>query len=360
MIDRRHLLAAGAALGLIPAGARAAPSLGPDNPVVDAFVKTQAFQGVVLLGRQGTPTYARAFDYADIEAGRPATLDTAFGVASISKWLTTITVLRLVERGALDLDAPITTWLPAYRADTGAKVTLRRLLSNSSGVPNLFNAAAKADPTLMSRDVSTAEGLKLFCQGDLIFEPGARFDYALTNWMIVLAVVEAATGRPFREAMRAITLDPLGLRATEAGAEIAAAPATAASYRTVEPPVRWVSPRFSIMAAGGGYYSTAADLLRAAHLVFDTGFLAPASLRRLTTIEVASDSYALGGRVRTLTIAGQAHTAGWETGNTAGFRSLLGHRLDTGETVVILNNTAISQKTLDLFADALFGAVTPA
>ncbi len=64
--------------------------------------------------------------------------------------------------------------------------------------------------------------------------------------------------------------------------------------------------------------------------------------------------------MRTLTIAGQAHTAGWETGNTAGFRSLLGHRLDTGETVVILNNTAISQKTLDLFADALFGAVTPA
>ena len=360
MIDRRHLLVTGAALGLVPAGARAAPRLGPDNPVVDAFVKAQAFQGVVLLGHQGAPTYARAFGLADIEAGRPAALDTTYGIASISKWLTTITVLKLVERGALDLDAPITTWLPAYRADTGAKVTLRRLLSNSSGVPNLFNAVAKADPALLTRDMSTAEGLKLFCQGDLIFEPGARFDYALTNWIIVLAVIEAVTGRPFREAMRAITLDPLGLHATEAGAEIAAAPATAASYRTVEPPARWISPRFSVMAAAGGYYSTAADLLRAAHLVFDTGFLTPASVRRMTTIEVASDSYALGGRVRTLAIAGQAHPAGWETGNTAGYRSVLGHRLDTGETVVILNNTAMPQKALDLFADSLFGAVTPA
>ncbi|MBO9558392.1 MAG: serine hydrolase, partial [Caulobacter sp.] len=69
--------------------------------------------------------------------------------------------------------------------------------------------------------------------------------------------------------------------------------------------------------------------------------------------------YALGGRVRTLSIGGRTYRAGWETGNTAGFRSVLGHRFDTRQTVVVLNNTSMSQKTLDLFADALFGAAPP-
>ena len=113
------------------------------------------------------------------------------------------------------------------------------------------------------------------------------------------------------------------------------------------------------MVAGGGYFGTAAALLRAAHLIFDTGFLSPASQKALRTIEAASDHYALGGRIRTLMVQGKPYPAGWETGNTAGYRSVLGHRFDTRQTVVVLNNTSMSQKTLDLFADKLFGAVTP-
>ena len=175
MLHRRDLLLAGAGLALAPGAALAAKPLGPDNPVVEAFVKEQGFNGVVMLGKAGKPNYARAFGMADIEAGKPAGLDTVYAIASISKWLTAVTVLKLVEAGKLSLDAPITTWLPDYRADTGAKVTLRRLLSNSSGVPNGFTPALKADPSLLTTDLPTGEAVKRFCQGDLAFEPGARF-----------------------------------------------------------------------------------------------------------------------------------------------------------------------------------------
>jgi CubicO group peptidase (beta-lactamase class C family) len=359
MFDRRDLLMAGAGLALSPAAAFAKP-LGAAHPIVDAFVKEQGFNGVVMLGKAGKPTYARAFGMADFEAARPATVDTVYGIASISKWLTSTTVLKLVEAGKLSLDAPVTTWLPDYRKDTGAKVTLRRLLSNSSGVPNGFSPALKADPGLLTADLPTLEAVKRFCQGDLAFEPGARFDYALTNWIIVMAVIEAATGRPYPEAMRAITLGPLGLTATDADAATAASPAVAAGYASAAPPVRRPNTRLPYMAAAGGYFSTASDLLRAAHQIFDTRFLSPASQTALRTIEAASDNYALGGRIRTLWVDGKPYPAGWETGNTAGYRSVLGHRFDTGTSVVILNNTSLSQKTLDLFADTLFGAVTPA
>lgn len=360
MLKRRDLILAGAGLMLTPAAALAgAAPLGADNPVVDAFVKEQAFQGVVMLGKAGKATYARAFGMADIEAGRPATVDTVYAIASMSKWLTAVTVLKLVEAGKLSLDAPITTWLPDYRADTGAKVTLRRLLSNSSGVPNGFAPAIKADPTLFKARLSTAEALKRFCQGDLAFEPGTKFDYALTNWIIVLAIVETVTGLPFQAAVREITLGPLGLDGVRADDAVAAGPSTAVGYTDARPPARRPNDRQPYMVAGGGYFGAAPDLLKAAHLIFDTGFLSVASQRALRTVEVASDGYALGGRIRTLMVGGKPYPAGWETGNTAGYRSVLGHRFDTRQTVVILNNTTMSQKTLDLFADKLFGAVTP-
>ena len=173
-------------------------------------------------------------------------------------------------------------------------------------------------------------------------------------------VALAQTGRPYQEVMRAITLDPLGLKDTDASAATAASPKLAVGYASATPPARRRNDRVPYMAAAGGYFSTASDLLKAAHQIFDTGFLSPASQASLRTVEVASDSYALGGRIRTLWIDGKPYPAGWETGNTAGYRSVLGHRFDTRTSVVILNNTSLSQKALDLFADKLFGAVTPA
>ncbi|MBB6254914.1 serine hydrolase domain-containing protein [Nitrospirillum iridis] len=355
MLNRRALLGAGAALPLLsavpawPAGADQQP-----DAVVDAFVRDAGFQGVVMLGRMGKPDYIRTVGYADIEARLPAKADTPYAIASISKWLTTVTVLKLVERGLLDLDAPLTRFLPDYRADTGAKLTLRRLLCNASGLPNLFSAAGKEDPTLLTTDLTTGQALTRFCQGDLMFEPGDKFDYNMVNWIVVVAVVERVTGLPFQAAVRSITLDPLGMKATAATDK--ALETVAPSYRTVEPPDRWRNDRRPYLAAAGGYASTAPDLMRGAHLVFDTGFLTPESRRQLTHVEMPTADYALGGRVRQLTIQGRTVLAGWETGRTAGYRLVLGHRLDGRRTVVILNNTALSQKTMDQFADRLLGA----
>ncbi|WP_439472887.1 serine hydrolase domain-containing protein [Brevundimonas sp.] len=351
--DRRTLL--GVAMGagaasLLPAVARA------DTPavaaVIEGMVRDHGFQGVVLLGRRGRVQSVHASGMAHIGQGLPMRADTALGIASISKRLTAVAVMRLVEQGRLSLDGPITTWLPDYPAATGAHITLRRLLSNSSGAPNPFRAAVEADPALLREPwVGTAEAVRRLATGDLVFEPGARFDYALSNWILLLAIIEAVTGQPYPEAMRRLVLDPLGMRHTTP-----VAPPDVMSYRTVSPPVEWTNPRPPFLAAAGGWYSTAADLLGFAHRVYDTRFLSAASRAALTTIEVASDSYALGGRVRTVSIGGTDVRAAWETGNTNGYRSVLGHRLDGRGAVVILNNNAVPQRTMDGFAEALLRA----
>lgn len=353
--SRRALLggvAAVGATGLAPARILARGDDVALSAVVEGMVRDHGYQGVVMLGRGGRVRFARALGMARIEPAIPMQVETPLGIASISKRLTAVAVMRLAEQGALSLDAPITTWLTDYPAATGARITLRRLLSNSSGVPNLFRTAVQAEPALLAEPwIGTAEAIRRFATGDLAFEPGARFDYVLSNWILVLGVIEAVTGKPYPEAMRTLVLDPLRMTRTTL-----VTPPDQTSYRTVSPPVEWTNPRPPFLAAGGGYYSTAGDLLRFSHQVYDTGFLTPASRAALTTVEVASDNYALGGRMRTVAIGGVDVRAAWETGNTNGYRSVLGHRLDGGGTVVLLNNTAISQRTMDELAEAVLRA----
>jgi D-alanyl-D-alanine carboxypeptidase len=147
VLSRRAMLGSGVALGLVGgSAARAADAQAPAlRTIVDTFAHEQGFQGVVLFRSAGRPDFSAAIGLADRAKNVPMRAETAFGIASVSKRLTAVATLRLVERGRLTLDAPITRWLPWYRADTGARVTLRHLLSNSSGIPNAYAAAQKAD-----------------------------------------------------------------------------------------------------------------------------------------------------------------------------------------------------------------------
>lgn len=325
--------------------------------VIGRLAAANAFNGVVLLDLNGAISYARSFGLADIEARRPARIDDAYAIASISKWLTTIAVLRLVERGKLDLDAPITQWLPGYRKDTGARLTLRHLLWNSSGLIEQFSPQAKADPTLLTLDMPASEAVRRYASADLYFDPGTKFDYIFANWILVYAILEAITGQSYARAIHALVLDPLGLKHTDVAATLAGSPALVPSYTTVAPVARRSYDRPPFLAAAGGYISTGRDLLKAAHGVFDNGFLSTASLRTLLSKRAEEDEYALGGRVKFLPLDGKVATIAWETGNTAGYRSVCAHRLDTRQSVVILNNTSLSQRVLDEFATAIFSSL---
>jgi CubicO group peptidase (beta-lactamase class C family) len=317
-ISRRQFAQLGAlsALGtLLPQWARGERSGNAAcHKVIDAYIQDHRFQGVVLLGRQGRSVFSREVGLASFEAKKPIALDTRFGVASISKMFTSVTVLRLVEQQRLSLDTPIGSYLPWYRKDLGARLTLRRLLANNSGVLNQFSPVWKADPAVMQRPMTTVDAVHRYCEADLIFNPGERFDYSLSNWILVLAIVESVTHKEFATAMQEITLRPLGLMHTSTEFD----DNTAIPYSDTTPPEKKSYARPSFVAAAGGYYSNAGDLLRAGQKVFDGHFLMPESLRSLTTREV--DTYALGGSVRDTHVGTNTVQAAWDTGNSSGYR----------------------------------------
>jgi len=358
---RRAFLAASAAAiaqAALPFGARAAQpasAAGARQRIVESFVRDNGFHGVVRLVHDGRVAFSRAFGMADIEAGRAAAVDTLYPLASISKWLTTLSVLRLVDRGQLDLAGRISDYLSGYRADTGARVTLAHLLSNMSGIPNRFDP--KADPGVWTRPYTTQEAIAAFCSGDLAFDPGTRFDYQFTNWVIVQGIVETVTGRLFADAVDSLTLTPLGLPGIVPRYTDDARERVAIGYASTEPLVRKMFPQRVYGLASGGYCGRAQDLIRAAHGAYADGFLSDASRAALSAVRSAADGYALGGRVRTVKIGARSMPFAWETGNTEGYRSLLGHRLDGRTSLVVLNNTSLSQKTIDLFADALLSTL---
>jgi CubicO group peptidase (beta-lactamase class C family) len=297
--------------------------------------------------------FSQAYGMADIEAERPASIDTLYPLASISKWFSSVTVLRLADQGKLRLDGAISDYLPSYRADTGSRVRLTHLLSNASGIPNLFGPAVTADPGIWTKAFTTDEAIKAFCSGDLAFEPGSHFSYDFTNWIIVKGVVEAVTGEDFAKTVQRLALAPLGLTTIVPGYEPEARERAAAGYASINPPVRKMYPQSVYTLASGGYYGTAPDLLRAARGVYGSGLLSATARKALTTVLVPEEDYALGGRVKSLDIGGRSQPFAWETGRVDGYRSLLVYRLDGEASLIVLNNTNIGQREIDLLAEAL-------
>lgn len=348
MIGRRAFVGGAAALVASPgwAGSRGARFA----PMVERFAAKHRFNGVVAHGLGGRRDYIGCFGLADVVAARPVTPTTRFAFGSAAKWLTSVAVLRLVEQGRLDLDRPITAYLPNFRADTGARLTLRRLLSNTSGLPDRLVAAFKDEPALRTSTEGSAPMVARFADGDLAFEPGRGWDYAFLNWVVVHAIVERVAGEPFAAAMQRLVFRPLGMRSAglvdTRGGRTAATASAYASLSPLKPKMAGVPP---FAGASGNIYASADDAIRAAHGIFAGRLLSARSREALTHIEWAPEDYALGGRVRT--VAGRRWA--WEPGKVDGYRALIAQDLDGDRTIAIFNNIDMPQATIAALAEEM-------
>ena len=337
--------------------------------IVDRFAAQTAFQGVVLVARGDSVVLAAPYGLADIEAGDSAHVDTRYQVGSVAKWLASILVLQQVDSGALSLTEPLGAYLPGLPDATARGVTLHHLLSNTSGVPDGVVAAYEDDPTALDAAISTEAAVRRFAGGDLRFEPGTRFDYAITNWVLVQAVLERSTGRPFADALRDLLTAPLGLDDTGAfSTETLSRFGVAPGYARVEPsPERARLPAPPYLAAAGGVYSTAPDLLRLLDALDRGAILSDASLRRLRTVHWGAEGYAYGGHVAKVDVAGRPQPALWLTGSNGPSKARVNRVDATGHTVITLTNVGVGPEAtgslvegvLDVLARQALARQTP-
>ncbi|WP_165421974.1 serine hydrolase domain-containing protein [Pseudoxanthomonas winnipegensis] len=321
--------------GLLLGGMLAIPTPTSPDPalakrldaVLDTAVAEQRIVGaVVLVARDGQVVYRRAVGQADREAGTPMTPDTPFRLASMTKPVVTLAALRLAEQGKLELQAPVTRYLPWFRprlADgTAPAITLAQLLTHSAGLGYRFEEPADGvyarlgiSDGLDDAGLGLEDNLKRLAQAPLYFPPGQGWRYSL-GIDVIGAVIEQATGKPLPEAVHALVTGPLRLDYLA----FVAAPGTplAVPYADGHPPLRVTenmdvplpeglgsavrfSPRRAFDAkafpsGGAGMIGTADDYLRLLEFVRTGGggLLKPATLADARRDQVGAQAQTQG------------------------------------------------------------------
>lgn len=346
-------------VSVVLAGVQA--SAAPLEESISRFVADNGFNGVILVAKNGEVLHHRAYGHADLEAGTPTALTTRYQMGSISKLVASLVVMKLVDEKKLSLTRPISDYLPAYRKDVGGKVTLHHLLSHTSGVPNDLIAAFRADKKVAEVELPLGTAVERFASGALQFEPGARFDYSHSNWILVKAIIENASGRSYEANVQRL-LGPLKLKDTGIFAgDFSQVPGSAVGYTELRPePKRYLTPNPAFIAATGGTFSTAADLLTLTRALYGGRLISKKSLQKLSTPYVADEGYGYGGRVKTLKLGGRDEVVAWHSGSNGPFKSRLSHVLSNGLTVITLSNTGADPSKTAVFSEEVLQLLSTA
>jgi len=324
-----------ASLALIlaaPAVAQDAAKVDPArmDTIVRADADKGAFMGVVLVARDGDILFDKGYGSANLEWKIANDGDTKFRLGSVTKQFTGVAILLLQERGKVQLDAPIKTYLPDAPA-AWDKVTVRNLLTHSGGIPNFtsFDDYAK----LKTLEATTASLIARFRDKPLDFQPGEKYAYSNSGYILLTAIVEKASGQSYSAFLADNIFKPLGMADTGYDSHATIIPHRAAGYSpSAKGVVNTDYLDMSIPQGAGALYSTSHDLLKWQRGLFGGKLLKPDSLKAYLT--PFKDSYALG--VTVATVDGSTTVA--HGGGIEGFNTWLGYDPDRKLTVVVLAN----------------------
>jgi len=276
------LIAASCAAHLPPSSSEAPTGAAADDVdgYLQAVMEKNQVPGVALaIVRDGKVERLSAYGLADLESEVKVGLDTSFQIASATKVFTGTLVLRLVQEGKLDLDAPLSKYLPDA-PESWKGMTVRHLTSHASGLKDLPDedrtAATVAERYEAARKLSPS------------YVPGERSQYALTDFVVLTHLLEKVTGERFEELLRGRIFQPLGFSCTryeharqEGPVRIAdVIPRRASLYRFVDgvPQRAWFLYPAHTYAAGG-IFSCVRDLARWA-VAMDQGTLLTPALQQ--------------------------------------------------------------------------------
>jgi len=219
------------ALGLCllasPIQARPRADTAPDFAAIDAYIaaqiEEQRIPGLALGIVQGDQiVHLKGFGLAEV-SGRPVTPQTPFILASVSKPMTSLAVMQLVEQGKLELDAPIQRYLPWFRvadADASGRITVRYLLNHTSGLPE------SADVALLTSTDMSADALERQVRDlesvELNRPVGASFEYVNANYATLGLIVQTVSGQSYEAYVQQHVFAPLDMRnsyTSQAGAQ---------------------------------------------------------------------------------------------------------------------------------------------
>src|SRR5438552_4211155 len=296
--------------------------------------KIPGLQVAVAVG--GKLVWSEAFGYADLAREVPVTAESQFRIGSVSKPLTAAAVALLYEQGKLDLDAPVQRYVPAFPTKP-YPITTRELAGHLAGIRHY-----RGDEFRLNRHFDTVvEGLSIFEDDSLLFPPGTKFSYSSYGWNLISAVVEGASGETFLRYISDHVFRPLGMTRTAPDRVDSLIPHRTQFYDRDTTGRFTLSPRVdnSYKWAGGGFVSTAEDLVKFGSALLQPGFLRRETLDLLFTSQRTNageeTGYGIGWFLRTDSLG---HHWAFHGGSAVGGTAVFGLDRDSHVVVALLTN----------------------
>jgi len=304
------------------------------------------------VGLDGAIVYAGGVGHAELDNRTPADGSTVLNVGSISKVITTVAIMQLLERGSVRLEHSIRQFVPAF-PDKGVAISLRHILTHTSGIRHYRSGEfGPYGLTEMRHFDSIDEAIAIFKDDPLLFSPGAFWSYSSHAFNLLQGGVEKASGMEFEDYLTAYVWEPAGMLGTQFDVPERVVHRRGRGYVRDEAG-RLVNSGYvdvSYKYASGGMLSTVSDLVRFAMAINDGTLLGPEAVARMYTVEVdpvmifSSDGEAQLGDYRQaigwrLDTDVQGRTYINHTGTVRGTRSVLINYPDVGLVVALQANS---------------------
>jgi CubicO group peptidase (beta-lactamase class C family) len=309
----------------------------------------------IAVARHGELRHAEGFGWADVENELPATADTVYRLASVGKPMTAVAALQLAERGLLDLDAPAWRYCPRYPSKPWP-LSARQLLCHQAGVRHYH----PGEQVQYRRYDSVAEGLALFQDDPLVFEPGTAVQYTTFGYCLLGCVVEGAAGKPFLEVLREQVFAPAGMTATQPDDSRLLIPRRAAGYRRSYAGELLNSGMTdtSYKVPGGGLCGSAPDVARFGAALLTEKLISGDSLKAMLTGQKIRSGRRTGFGLGVTVGERNGRREAWHTGGQERVSTVLYLGPESGVVVAVLSNLEGAQPPLLAVARRVADLVT--
>ncbi|TMI90531.1 MAG: beta-lactamase family protein [Bacteroidetes bacterium] len=319
---------------------------------LDSFFAAQKdFSGVVLIADNGKPVYQKAFGYREFADQIPLQTTDIFELASVSKQFTAMIIMMLKEKEKLNYDDSVSKYLQIpYKG-----ITIRNLLTHTSGLPDYQDIMDKYwDKSKVAGNPDCIEYLNKYAPPKH-FEPGAKYEYSNTGYMLLASIAEKASGKDFIEMCQTWIFRKLKMKSTDIRTleEKKATKNFAIGHIYVEERNKWVradsfpSSNYTIWLGNrkgpGRISSTAADLLKWDQALYTEKLIKQSTLQDAFTPMKLNDgtisNYGFGWELRNDPSFGKVVQ---HSGDNPGYKTEIIRYLDKKKTIILLNNNAYS------------------
>jgi len=324
------------------------------NELFESYAYYNRFIGNVLISRNDKIIYQKSFGYADIESHKKNTKNSIFRIASVTKSLTAVGIMKLVEDGKITLETPISTYFPNFIPDFSKKITIRHLLNHSSGMQANIGRIDDQGNGLMpgKNPISINELFEKFKDSKLNFEPGAGYEYNNFGYSLLAYIIENVSGQTYADYMEQAVFKPANMKNTSVNAyknlNQRAFPHIGLGLNEFE---KLSSPfQSSWIIGAGNINSTTGDLYNFMVALENGILLKPATVAKLYSYtqsrDINNSEYGLGWRIE------NKGDEKWinHSGLLSGFTSIIGSLPKKNIKIIILSNAT----STDLITESNF------